>query len=71
MKIFFATLEANEAHNTKSNESYTRSTSKYSDLTTEERKKYLLGLKRVTKRSFNVVSMNLTMPGEVPEAGES
>lgn len=70
MQIFFATLKDNEAHNSRADVSYSRAISKHSDLSTEERKKFRLGLKHVMKRSLHVIPLNISMNNEVPDAGE-
>lgn len=70
MKTFFENYEANEAHNKRENESYTRSVSSHSDLTLEEKRKLRLGLKSPLRtRSFVPISPNITDNHDVPANG--
>lgn len=62
MKIFFRNIEANEEFNKRSNETYKRSVNVNTALSSDDRRKYRLGLKSpLTTRSL------IAIPNYAPE----
>lgn len=72
MEIFFANVDANEAHNKREDKTYTRSTSAHSDMTLEEKKKYRLGLRSPLRaRSFVPVAVFDFENIPIPDKGKN